>query len=148
MSLTIENGRPEDLLQIPLFYIIKRGKYNAKKVIVLTDEEGKKMLEDETKKKEVQVLNTTWKPLNWEETLKLREKINVLNPQTGQYEISLGKYNDILAKTCLINWDYVENGSTKPVSPEIINKMLPDIVGALVKKFENATALTEEEEGK
>lgn len=148
MSLIIDPNRTEDYIAIPIYYSIITGKYNSKKIKIYKDEEAKVLLDDQEKKKDIKILNTTWLQFNWDELQKIRLLCNNVDQQTGRQEFNYIKFRDILIQTCLKDWDYIEHGNKIPINPNIIKSIRPEIVNDMLNKFEAVTSLSEDEEKK
>ena len=139
--------RNQDQIRIPIYYKYKYGKYGFKKVIPLKDEEAEPLLKDEEKKKEVNIINTVWKTLDWKEQNSFFTQCSETNPMNGEKIVNFQKYRDLKIKMCLKDWDYSENNQKVNVVPEVIDTMNPDIVYEMFRKYEDATNLPTEERG-
>jgi ribosomal protein L31E len=147
MSVFINGKNSEELINIPIYYTVKKGK-RATKTVVLTEEEAKKRLEDEKTKASVQVLNTVWKQLDYQQSRDIRGQANSFNSITRQIDFNYTLYRDLRFKACLVDWDSQENGVKVPVTAERINTLHPDIADAMMNEYDAAVNFTDDEEGK
>lgn len=145
-----------ETVTISLYYMYDKLKSGATKLRVLADEDGKKRIEEwekrtDKKKDEecpVSVLNTKWKDASWLEQNKIISNAQTLNPSTNQIEANWAKYRDLRVKTLMTDWDLEYEGQKLPVTAEFIDKLPAEIVLALFERFERATSLDSEVQGK
>ena len=145
MSLLDQNDR----IEINLYY--KYAKVGTGKRLVILDEEKAKAQmadTDETKSKEVEVLETKWDLLTWKEQ---NEVMNIssqmINPQTGERQFNFLAYRDAIIKRCLKEWNITVNEKPIPVSPEAIDALPGPVVTNLYQQFEKLIDYSEQELG-
>jgi|TARA_Y100000296_G_C5002532_1_gene170952 hypothetical protein len=141
----------EELISIPLYYTYKDGKYGSKRLVILGDEQAKKLLESEEEetKDSVCILNTKWKSLSWKEQNELVKQSEKPNPTTGMPDLNWPVYQDVRVKTCLKSWDFKLNpNDPEPVkvSPDVIDKMNSQVIRALLDKFDTIVATDDMED--
>jgi hypothetical protein len=136
----------EQLIHIPLYYVEKdiRG---YSKAIVINDETAEKMKADEKLKERLNVLNTYWSVLNWQENNAITKASTTKNEETTYgKEVDQLRLQDLKIKTCLKKWDLKdEDGKDLPVTPENINRLESDIIYALIYKYSVETQLVDDE---
>ncbi len=142
-DLLQEDGGAVDIL---LYYQIKVDKkYGVKKIIILEDEKAKKLLADEEKKDDIQVLNTKWKQVSWSMQNNIINQSQRKDAVTGQLDIDWSKYRDTRIKKLLTDWDLTRKGRKEPVSDKAIDGLPAEIVLALFDRYEKATLVGEDE---
>ena len=134
----------DNFVEIKLYYMFKKVKA-TKKLFILEDIQAEKLLKNEEKKKDVGILNTKWKPLNWKEQNEVMDLSSQPDPKTGENQFKFVVYRDCVVKRCLKEWDIKENGVIVPVTPARIDSLPADIVSTLFQKFEEINDYTEEQ---
>ena len=134
-----------DLIEIKLYYkYIKVG--NNRKLVILEEKKAQEMLEDEEKAKGIEVLETKWEMLNWQEQNNVAKISSpITNTQTGEKQFDFIIYRDMMVKKCLKTWNMTASGQPIPVSPEYIDRLPGSIVADLHRRFETFLEYTEEE---
>lgn len=136
-----------DLIEIKLYYKYVKTK-NGRRLIILDDDKAEEMLKDEEKMKEIEILETGWRVVNWKEQNEITEASSKkLNSKTGEKEFDFLVYRDSIVKTCLKTWNITEKGASVPVTPEVIDQLPSNIVVDLYVKFEKLISFSEEELG-
>jgi hypothetical protein len=138
----------EDLIGIKLYYKYVVREENRKVLIILEDKKAKEMLEDEEKAKEIEVLETGWRILSWQEhneVMSLSSKS--IDPRTGDPTFDFVAYRDAVIKRCLKTWNIKVNEQDVPVTPDFINKLPSPVILNLYQKFDNSLNYSEEEMG-
>jgi len=137
-----------DVIKIKLYYTVKKED-NITRLVILSDEKAEEMLENEETKDSVEVLNTTWKTMNWKDNNEImKAATNSNNPITGVTEFSLVAHRDITIKRCLQGWDLTEDGQNVPVTPQNIDRLPVNIIRSIYNKYDEIINYTEEEMGK
>ena len=137
----------DELIDIALYYVYKETK-QGKKLIILEDEDGKKMLEDEKTRDQVKILNTRWKQLTWKESNAITRQTESTNPQTGAPDFDFSLFQDLRVKNCLKWWDIKQNETDDapiPVTDDAIDKIKAPVIRALLDKFEASNTAGEDE---
>ena len=136
-----------DLMEIKLYYkYVKVG--NGKKLVILDEKKAEKMLTDEEKAKEVEVLETQWSIVNWKEQNEVMNMSSqAADPVTGEKQFNFLIYRDAIIKRCLRSWNLTMNEKPVPVTPEAIDKLPGPVVVSLYQKFEKYIEFDEEEMG-
>lgn len=134
-----------DTFEISLYYkFVKVG--SSKKLVLLTDEEAEKQMEDEDKEVVIEKITTNWRSLNWKEQNEVMSKSSkIMNVQTGESQFDFMVYRDSIIKKCLKSWDIVSEDQPVPLTPEAIDRLPGQVVLALYDKFEKANDYSEEE---
>lgn len=137
----------QELISIPVYYKLKKTKHGGRKIIILDEKTADKMLEDETQKAEVRILNTKWSAANWGTQKKIIAECTV-NDASKSDTFNHEKYRDMRIQSCLKWWDEKDDlGNNIPVTPEAICKLPSDIVIDMYYRFENAVRPSQEELG-
>jgi len=161
----------KETIKFPLYYEEKKTKGGISRYFPLEDEEAKKRINENKKlevahnesqkdkdekkpfvlpcEKKVHILNTEWKVLNWREQNDIQRDSMFKDFETNQSEIDFIKLRDQFLKKCLISWDLKDDkGNLIPYKPYLIDNMPFEIVYALVRKYDELTAIGEEDEKK
>lgn len=136
----------EDLINISIYYKIKKNKFGFTNFKILKDEEGKKLLEknDDT----VGVLNTKWACPSWKISNRITRSSTYYNPADGMQRVDITKYRENVFKTCLREWDVEENGEVVPINEETIGQLPNSIAEELLSRYDKVSLPDEEEEKK
>ena len=136
-----------DLVNVQLFYMIKKNKYGLEIFRILEDEDAKKIMEDPNKAKDVKTINTKWKTLAWHESNYIASRSYArLNQMSDERVFDFNSFRDLKIKMCLKEWDLKDPaGNPVPLIPEMIDKLVPEIILALYNKYEEVTGYAEEE---
>jgi hypothetical protein len=137
----------ENLIHITLYYQLKKSKSGYLQFKILSEEEGKKLLEkkDET----VDVLNTKWSIPTWKITNKVMRASTYYNPADGSQRLDPTKYRDNIFRTCLKEWDIQDDsGNVVPINEENIGQLPTSVAEELLRKYDNSTSSSEAEEKK
>jgi len=136
-----------NLVEIKLYYTFKE-RNGSKVLVVLKDDKAEKMLKDEDKKSEVELLTTQWSIMNWkEQNFSIEKAWSGSNVITGEKVFDHVSYRDSIVKSCLKQWDIAINGQIVPVTPEGVDKLPGDIVMGLFDRYEKIVSFSEEEMG-
>jgi hypothetical protein len=134
------------LIHIPLYYMEKKMTNEWVKIVIISEEKAKEMMEDESKKNLVLCLNTHWALLNWGDQNNITKNAIFTTPE-GYRDVDMIKVRDMRLKTALKEWDLVDDaGNKQPVSQATIDALPPEVVTALIREYEKRTSLSEEEE--
>lgn len=137
-------GKGKKMVSIPLYYRITDGPYDNMQFQILAREEGKKAVEKGDSS--VEVLNTKWRANSWQLTNVLMQSSLSYNPQTGQHEVDLTKYQDNMLKSCLVEWDLTDEGDQAiPVTPEALDDLPPEIAKGLIRVYDRSNLVDEGE---
>ena len=135
------------LVKITLYYKVKDIN-GFQKVIILEDEKAKEMLADEKTEKDVNMLNTWWKVLSWQDSNNITNASKVTGEKAMPGELDYYRFRDLRIKMCMKKWDLKgDNGSDIPLTPDTINKLPVDVVLTLNSKYEELMNLDGEEVG-
>tara|TARA_Y100000310_G_scaffold308873_1_gene352425 strand:+ start:4682 stop:5119 length:438 start_codon:yes stop_codon:yes gene_type:complete len=134
------------LLDIKLYYI-QKSVGTGKKLIILEDKKGEELLKQG--KDDVEVLETKWRPLLWQENNEVMEQASgAVNPNTGERQFNFIAYRDAIVKRCIKEWNIKDDESNPiPVSPQNIDKLPASVVTNLYRKFESVIEYSEEDLG-
>ena len=141
----------DNFISIPLYYMIKVGKYDSKQIVVIDDDKASKMLEDEDIKGSVQILNTKWKVLSWKENNDLMKACEVIS-QSGETPIfDWAKFADLRLKRALKWWDLKNNEEDPepaPLNAENIDRLPSVVAQSLLDRYAQSSSVDEDELGK
>jgi hypothetical protein len=144
-SLIVEEG--ENLIHIPLYYQAKKNKYGVLQYKILSDEEGKKLVEK--KDESVDILNTKWISPTWKSNNTIVRSSTYYNPSDGTNRIDWSKYQDNVFRNCLREWDVVDGeGKPIPVNSDTIGSLPSIIASALLEKYDKSISIDEDEKKK
>lgn len=136
----------EQLINVQLFYR-EENVDNYDKIFIVSKEEVKKMKEEEIKDKGIQILNTYWKPLSWQERNNINHQSEVKSDGIVTGQVDFNRWRDLRVKTCLKEWDLKdEDGKAVPCSPDIINRIDAVVLDAILNEFDKVTSVELEEE--
>ena len=165
------------LIDIQAFYVLKTFKNGYIKVKVLNEKEieiiqkhNKAMKEEfdnkEQEKKakddkyetqeyktpekyDIQVINTKWKEISWDDQNNILRNSVRKDEMTRQDELDNISYNDTLLKQALVEWDLKDdNGQPIPCNPQTIGQLPYALLRNLMNKYEKIVFLGEDEEKK
>lgn len=137
----------EQFVIIKLYYKAKTNKFGVIKHKMLEEEEAKSLISSGDK--DVDVLTTKWSVPSWKSNSNIVRSSTFYNPTEGLNKIDWSKYQENLIKSCLKEWDIVdENDVPVPVTSENIGSLPPLIVSAILDKFESSLSLEEEDKKK
>lgn len=140
-------GKNKKFVSIPVYYRYKESQYDNMQFQILTNEEGLKAIKSGDKN--VEVLNTKWRPRSWQINNVLIQNSQSYNQQTGNEDFDIIKYQDNIIKQCLSSWDLVdENGQEIPITPENIDDLPLEIVKYLVSTYDRSNVISTEERKK
>ena len=136
-----------DLIEIKLYYKYAKTD-NSRRLVILEDDVARKLLLDEEKAKEIEVLETKWSMVTWKEQNEVMNlSSQVVNPQTNEKQFNFLAYRDAIIKRCLRSWNLTMNEKPVPVSTDAIDKLPGPVVINLYQKFEQMLEYSEEELG-
>jgi hypothetical protein len=145
LSKTI--GKNKKFVSIPVYYRYKDSSYGNVQFQVLSLEEGQKAVQ--SNEKNIEVLNTKWKPRSWQVNNLIIQNSQTYNPQTGAEELDIIKYQDNLIKQCMISWDLKdEEGNDVSITPDNIDDLPLEIVRYLVSTYDRSNIMSSEERKK
>ena len=137
----------ENLIHITLYYQLKKNKSGYVQFKILSEEEGKKLLDkkDET----VDVLNTKWAIPTWKISNKVMRASTYYNPADGSQRLDPTKYKDNIFRTCLKEWDIQdESGTVIPINEESIGQLPNSVAEELLNRYDESTSPSESDEKK
>ena len=137
----------KNLIEIDLYY-----KYaeigSGKRLVILSDDKGKELMQNADKEKTVEVLKTKWSILTWKEQNEVMNlSSQTINPQTGERQFNFLAYRDAIIKRCLREWNITINEKPVPVSSEAIDSLPGPVVTNMYQKFEALIDYTEKDLG-
>ena len=137
----------ENFISIPLYYMVKAGKYDSKQVVVLADDTASKMLEEGSSS--VQILNTKWKVLTWKEQNDLLKESERPAEAGEMPSFDWALFQERRLKKALRWWDLKQNDADPEplaVSSDNVDKMPSHVIRALLDKYDAVANMDEEEE--
>jgi len=100
-------------------------------------------------KYDIQILNTKWKEISWDDQNTILRSSVVKDQMTRQDELDNIMYNDTLLKQALTGWDLSDdNGQPVPCTPETIGQLPYTLLRNLMSKYERIVFLGEDDEKK
>jgi len=145
--MSLFKNKPQ-LVHIQLFYR-EENKDGYDKIFIIPKEEVIKLTEEEREEKKIEVLNTHWKPMSWQERNNINHEAEVRTDGiiTGQMDIY--RWRDLRVKRCLQEWDIKdEEGNPVPCNPDTINRIDAYILDAIIEEFDKVSSVEFEEEVK
>jgi hypothetical protein len=131
-----------DLVEIKIHYRKQKKLYNA-----CTEKEFNALKEDE-KKKFSNILTIQMKNLNWGLFNDLQDQAMV-EGVNGEHNFNFRIYKENRLKKLIKSWDATDKDSKPvPVNDSAISHLSPMIAEAIYRAYDEASMLTEEEEGK
>ena len=138
-------SKGEQLIKIPLYYK-EKDMGGVLKPIVLDDLKAKKMLADPEQAPKVNLINTYWKIVSWQDNNSIHKASERKEEKAVPGSLDWIRWRDLRLKTFLKKWDAKdEEGKDIPLDNETINSLDNDIAEALLDKYERVTEITEEE---
>lgn len=135
-----------NLIEIKLYY--KYASFNgSKKIVILEDSVAEELLKNPEKEKEIECLTTKWSMMSWKEQNDILSSSSQPTGPNGEKQFNFLIYRDSVVKRCLKEWDITVNQKPVPVSPNAIDQLPGNVVGALFQKFEKVVDYTEEDLG-
>lgn len=142
-SLLVQN---KDVIAITTYYQTITNKFGRSFPKIITEEAAKEAAKSPETSKKVNQFVTKWRPQTWQGQNQLYQNSTVYNPNTGSKEIDFSIYRTEMLKTCLIDWDLVDdNGRQIPVTEENISNLHANIASAIIDKYNEYIGLDEEE---
>jgi len=147
LAKAVVTGEPE-LIHIPLYYEFRKNRFGTPKIVVLEEEDGKAALEDPERKENVELLNTYWAMASWTEQNDIVAQSQTTDEFTGNKEPNWTKYRDLRVKKLLRKWDLEFDGKPVPVTEQFIGNLPAEIVLGLFDRYERASGVDKDAEGK
>jgi len=131
-------------IEIKIFYrVIQR--YSNESIKIITEERYKTLLENEKEKDSVYCISTLWKNMSWAEYNKLMKECTSEDKLTGNLKIDQIGFIDKKFRTCLSDWDVVDDTGKKiPITSEILDSLDADIVDEMVNKYSKSVSVGKE----
>lgn len=143
-SLLIKN---DDLVTLTLYYMVKQNKFGVRQYKIVEEDEAKKLLQANSK--DIDTLTTKWSVPNWHSNNHLARSSTFYSPSEGATKIDWNKYQDNLFRTCLKEWDVVDDeGKPIAITPETVGALPPLIATALLNKYDSCLSLEEDDKKK
>jgi len=133
-------------VDIKIYYRVhKKGK--AKRIEVIFKEKAEEMIKDPEKGKDIEVLETKWaSSLTWKEEKEISKKAIEFDPITQKNTINTVEYRDGVIKSCLKDWNLVDDEGKKiPLINKNIDSLPSDIVFVLYSEYDEIINYSEEE---
>jgi hypothetical protein len=151
-ALLLNDPAKPKFVDISLYYTVENANSDTPRIVILEDKEAEERLEDPKRQDSVLVLNTKWKLATWKDQNSIlkssQKREDPLQPGVG-INIEWTDYRDFRIKKFLADWDICDAAGIKiPVTPESIDTAVPQIMLALLDKYDEITLLGEEESGK
>jgi hypothetical protein len=137
----------QGLILVEMYYQVKKTKQGYVSHRILTEEEGKKLIERGDPS--VDVLHTKWVTPTWKISNKIMRSSTYYNPADGTQRLDPTKYRDNIFKTCLKEWDIQDdNGNIVPINDETIGMLPNPVAEELLKRYDKSTVSDETDEKK
>mgnify|MGYP001160049574 CR=1 FL=1 len=134
----------EDLIEIKLFYRVKKNNAGVRQFVVLDEEKGKKAIEDGDDS--VDCLVTKWSPQTWQMNNNLLKQSMTYNKISGNNEVDFSRYQDNVFRYCLKEWDVTDkDGSPIPPTPENVGQLPAAVAQALIRLYDSTITVDQEE---
>lgn len=144
----------ENFIQIKVYYIQKINKFGLSKIQIINEQNISKF-------QNIKTLNTKWKILNYKQAAKIKKKcrlkgwdqptlieIDVQGNQRHRQVFDYIKYNNILLKTCLIQWDLLDQLNNKvQCNSQNIDLLPKNVIYYLLNKYEQYFLQQQEDSG-
>lgn len=143
-TLLIQN---EELITLVLFFKTKVNKFGVRQYKIIDEEEAKGLLAKNDPS--VDTLTTKWVIPTWQTNTSILRQSTFYNPADGANKIDWSKYQDNLFKTCMREWDILdEQGNVMPVTSETIGNLPSIIATELLQMYEKSITMEEDERKK
>jgi hypothetical protein len=137
----------EELIDIRVYYTRKKTKYGSNQLIILDDSKAEKMLEDEEMRDSVEMINSKWQSLTWAAQNDLMRKTQRTGTD-GVPDFDYIAYSQLRVSKCLKDWDIKDDAAARiEVTDNNIERMPAQIIRAMLDKYDEATSVSQEEEG-
>jgi len=96
----------------------------------------------------IQVLKTWWSRMNWKEQNQIYARClrQIATDKESRTELDMIAFRDMKLKNCLKKWDLQDDNRQEiPVTPTIIDSLVPEVAQELLNNFELVTEATEEQ---
>lgn len=97
----------------------------------------------------IESLDTTWRRLNWKENNDICSRcLKHIPTADGQIRVEIDglKLRELKLKTCLKDWDLVdENNNKVPLTSDNIDRLLPEVAHELLETFEEISEPSREQ---
>jgi len=134
----------EELISLVLYYQVKNNKYGIRQYKILEEDEAKSLISKGDK--EIDILSTKWSLPTWRSNSNIVRSSTFYNPSDGTNRLDWSRYEDNVFKTCLKEWDVVdENNQPVPVNQDTIGYLPVPIASALLQKYNKCLSLDEDE---
>jgi len=139
--------KEEDLITIILYYRTKTNKFGVRQYKVVDEEEAKASISKG--EKEIDSLTTKWVIPTWQSNSFIMRSSTFYSPSEGVNRLDFNKYQDNLFKTCLKEWDIIdENEKPVPINSETIGNLPSIIANALLERYEKSLSMEDEDQKK
>lgn len=139
----------QNYIDVELFYKIEKTKNGQFFPVPISEDDFNKAKADEKAKDKVKSLRTKWLMPTWKAANDLLQAATIYNFHKEEQDVDWNVFRDKRLKTYLIEWDAKENdGSAIPCNEENINMLHQNIALALLKKYDESTRVSQDEEQK
>ena len=134
--------KDNDVVEIKIRFKKAVYRYDA-----YTEKELKEMDLKQEEKDKYKSLLVTMKLLTWGLYNDLQESAMVVNNDTGDRHFNLKTYKENRLKKLLVKWDAVnDSGSPVAINEGSIAHLAPDVAESILRAYDEASFLTEEQE--
>lgn len=139
----------QQYIELTTYYKVSKNKHGVVSIIIIKEEEYNKMKLDENLKDKAKSLRTKWKIPNWKVGNELMESSMYFSIQKNDMDVNWNRYRDSRFKASLVDWDIKdENGNPVPLTTETIDMLSQPVAFAILRQFDEATRITDEEDEK
>jgi hypothetical protein len=97
--------------------------------------------------KDIDSLTTKWVIPTWQSNSHILRSSTFYSPSEGTNRLDFNKYQDNMFKTCLKEWDIVdENERQVPINTESIGNLPSVIANALLDRYEKSLTMEDEDQ--
>jgi hypothetical protein len=139
--------KEEELITIVLFYKSKANKFGVRQYKIIDEDEAKALIAKGDK--DIDSLTTKWVIPTWQSNSYILRSSTFYSPSEGINRLDYNKYQDNLFKTCLKEWDIVdENDKKVTINNESIGNLPSVIATALLELYEKSLTIEDEDQKK
>jgi len=149
MSQLNEFFSVQHLIELDIHIKIERTKHGEAFPVSITDEEAKKLKANEKTALVVRTLHTKWQMPSWKAANDLLKAATFFNFHKQEMDTDWNKMRAERLNMMLVGWDAKDkDGNPIPTNSETIGQLHQNIALALLKAYDDATKISEEDEKK
>jgi len=134
----------EDLIEVNVYYTVRRNAAGNRLFTILSKEDGEKAIEEE--KENTDVLKTRWMPQTWQLNNNIMRESTMFNKISNSNEIDWTIYQNKMVQYCLKEWNMTtKEGTAVPPTLDNVGMLPPAIAGSMLRKYDETMKVDEEE---